>query len=208
MGNILTSDRAIRLALKAELQEKLNREYASCPYVKIIEELGVAHGIARVDLALVNGVIHGYELKSDLDTLDRLPWQIRIYEKVFDRVTLVVGKKHLHRGIEMIPEWWGVVIAKISDPDANKVSFYEIRKARKNPRRDDLSFAKLLWRQEALEILEERGEADGVRSKNRRTIYDRLIAVLSRATLGAEVRKRLCTREGWRSGLRYSLSDG
>ena len=60
--------------------------------VRIIEELGVKHGTARVDIAVVNGIMHGYEIKSDKDTLQRLPRQISTFNPIFDQLTLVVGK--------------------------------------------------------------------------------------------------------------------
>jgi len=203
-----TNDRAIRAALKAELQEIIDKEGSACPYIKIIDELGVAHGDARIDVAFVNGIIHGYELKSDVDSLDRLPWQVEIYGKVFEQITLIVGKKHLQRAIEIIPEWWGIKVAKFLSPDSERVLFYEIREARENSCQDDLSIAGLLWREEALSILEDLEEAEGVRSKTRNEIYKRLVAVLDPSDLRTRVRKQLCVRKGWRSDLRYSLSDG
>ncbi len=202
-----TNDRAIRLVVRAKLQEDLDRENLHCPHVKIIEELGVTHGAARVDLAVVNGVIHGYELKSDLDTLDRLPGQAKIYNLVFDRVTLVVGKSHLSRAIELVPDWWGITVAKASGYN-QEVSLYEIREAQENRTQDDKSIAALLWREEALGILEELGEAKGVRSKSRQAVYERLVTVLDKTTLREKVRKQLCVRTDWRSDRQYSLSDG
>jgi hypothetical protein len=205
--HLSTNDRAIRLVVKAKLQEDLNREIAHCPHVKIIEELGITHGAARVDIAVVNGVIHGYELKSDLDTLERLPWQVKIYNLVLDRMTLVVGKSHLSQAIELVPDWWGITVAKTSGSN-QEVSLYEIREARENCFQDNFSIAALLWREEALTILEEFGEAKGVRSKSRRAVYERLVTVLDQTTLRARVRKQLCVRTDWRSDLQYSLNDG
>jgi hypothetical protein len=60
--------------------------------VRIIEELGVVHGKSRIDIAVINGLMHGYEIKSDKDTLQRLPEQMNMYNSVFNKVTLVVGK--------------------------------------------------------------------------------------------------------------------
>jgi len=193
---ILTNDRKIRVALKAKLE-------ASCEgnmNTKIIEELGITHGAARVDIAVVNGVIHGYELKSDMDTLNRLPGQIKIYNSVLDQVTLVVGKNHLYKAIKIVPEWWGITIAKIIDSN-DTVSFYNIREPEQNPDQDSAAIAALLWRAEALSILEQIGQARGVRSKPRKDIYKRLAEVLNKQDLGAAVREQLRTRINWRSGL-------
>ena len=49
---------------------------------RIVEELGLCQGVARVDLAVVNGTIHGYEIKSERDTLTRLSGQAEIYNHI------------------------------------------------------------------------------------------------------------------------------
>lgn len=192
---ILTSDKLIRADFKTSLKNKYSD-------AMIVEELGITHGAARIDIAIINGEIHGYELKSDLDTLDRLPEQMRIYNSVLDKVTLVVGKKHLFEAINIVPEWWGIIIAKIAN-SSKKIAFYEIREADENPCQDKVAIASLLWREEALKILEEINQAKGVRSKPRKFIYERLVEVLDGPILRDTVRTHLCTRVNWRSDLQY-----
>src|SRR5271157_4235418 len=158
LGFAPTNDKVIRTALK----EKLWEEHGQESQVRIIEELGITHGAARVDIAVVNGIIHGYELKSDLDTLLRLPEQMRIYNSVLDQVTLVVGKNHLHEAINTVPEWWGITIAKVID-SSGAISFCKIREAEDNPEKNSVDIASLLWREEALQILEDIDQSRGVR---------------------------------------------
>lgn len=191
-----TNDKLIRSALIHNLEISHKGELRT----KIVEELGLTHGAARVDVAVVNGILHGYELKSDLDTLIRLPEQIKIYDSVLDKITLVVGKHHLHSAIKMIPDWWGILIAKISKSNG-KIVFCNIRKPEENPLKDSISIAKLLWREEALDILEQFNQADGIRSKRRQIIYERLAEVLDQKTLRKKVREYLFFRSNWRSDL-------
>lgn len=196
---VLTNDKVIRLALKRSLEEQCQNQVNT----KVIEELGITHGAARVDIAVVNGVIHGYELKSDLDTLQRLPSQIEIYNSVLDKVTLVVGKNHLHEAIKIIPEWWGVTVAKLTSLE-DGVSLYIIRDPEINPNQDRAeAMAALLWREEALGILERIGKADGFRSKTRKVIYERLAEVLEMNVLASIIRDQLRSRLNWRSDLQY-----
>ena len=61
----------VRTVLAAEVA----RRYKGDADTLIIHELGVCSGDARIDLAVVNGKLHGYEIKSDADTLKRLPAQ-------------------------------------------------------------------------------------------------------------------------------------
>src|SRR5204862_2293677 len=132
--------------------------YAKAPDTRILDELGLRHGIARVDIAVINGIIHGYELKSDKDNLKRLPHQIQIYSSVLDKVTLVVGMRHAHEATKLVPDWWGIKIARVGTRGA--LDFESFRTARMNPSLDPLSVCKLLWRDEALTLLNELGEAE------------------------------------------------
>jgi hypothetical protein len=75
------SDVAIRPALRSRLLV----EHAHDPETVLIEELGLRRGLVRVDIAVVNGLLHGYEIKSDRDSLRRLAKQVDVYSAVLDR---------------------------------------------------------------------------------------------------------------------------
>jgi len=191
-NKISTNDITIRSALK----KLLTNRHAQDEKVRIIEELGVQHGTARVDIAVVNGIMHGYEIKSDQDTLRRLPRQMEVFNSVFDKITLVVGKNHLYKAINIVPEWWGIMVAKSNNNGS--VIFNLIRGEEFNKNQDSVSIAKLLWREEALRILEKNKVADGFYSKPRDFIYKKLASVLDQEALSEEVREKLFLRADWR----------
>jgi|AntAceMinimDraft_9_1070365.scaffolds.fasta_scaffold08369_1 hypothetical protein len=191
-NKISTNDITIRSALK----KLLTNRHAQDEKVRIIEELGVQHGSARVDIAVVNGIMHGYEIKSDQDTLQRLPRQMDVFNSVFDKITLVVGKNHLYRAINIVPEWWGIMVAKSNNNGS--VIFNLIRGEEFNKNQDSVSIAKLLWREEALRILEKNKVANGFYSKPRDFIYKKLASVLDQEALSEEVREKLFLRADWR----------
>jgi hypothetical protein len=198
---IKTNDTIIRAALIKQLKSRHLRDKR----VRILEELGLSHGAARIDIAVVNGIMHGYEIKSDQDTLGRLPEQIEAYGSVFDKVTLVVGKDHLYDAINLIPEWWGLIVAKnIND----KVLFNRIREEGFNEGQDSISIARLLWRKEGLGILEKAGEAKGLYSKPRALIYEKLSAVFDRQVLCEKVRETIFVRTAWRPDAPLILNGG
>lgn len=197
-----TNDKIIRRALKKNLKNRHVRDHK----LRIVEELGIQHGVARIDVAVINGVMHGYEIKSDRDTLLRLPEQMDVYNSVFNQITLVVGRSHLYDAINIIPDWWGIMIAKIYADDS--VIFNYIREAKENIKQDSISIAKLLWRDEALEILEEAGQADGFRSKPRSFIYEKLSETFDQKTLEEKVREVLFFRKDWRVDAPLVLNDG
>lgn len=117
--------------LRQAVLRKVLAEYVKDPNSRVVEELGLQHGSNRVDIAVVNGVLHGYELKSEADNLDRLQGQIESYSKVFDRVTLVTTSNHLSHAVKQIPEWWGVKLA--SRGIRGGINISNVRKPRKIP---------------------------------------------------------------------------
>jgi hypothetical protein len=197
-----TNDKIIRTALKADLK----RLHAGDEKLRIVEEFCVEHGAIRIDIAVVNGLLHGYEIKSDRDTLLRLPEQMNAYNAVFDRVTLVVGKQHLYDAIKIVPDWWGLIIAKFGEHES--VVLNRVREAKENTSQSSVAIARLLWRAEALQLLHEIGQADGLRSKPRELIYERLAASLNQKSLEDRVRDVLFFREDWRSDAPLVLNGG
>jgi hypothetical protein len=185
--------------IRSALWKRLRLLHAGERGTKIFDELGLCEGLGRVDVAVVNSVLSGFEIKSDQDTLARLDDQQRIYSKVFDKVTLVVHGAHMDRASACVPAWWGVTQA--IGIGADTVAFIERRPAAANPAPDPLSIAQLLWRDEVIAILERRGLDYGVRSKPRRYAWERAASSIALAELSAEVRAAL-KRRRWRSARR------
>jgi hypothetical protein len=175
------------------------------PSTLIVEELGLRHGAGRIDIAVINGEFHGYELKSDQDTLRRLPKQIVVYNSVFDRVTLIATRHHIAQATEMIPDWWGVIVAE--DQVDGKINFKTIRSGSKNSSVSAHAIAKLLWRDEALQLLDKIGAINGMRSKSRGKIYGRIIELIDLPQLQDFVRNQLKSRKDWRSAEQQRQCD-
>jgi hypothetical protein len=184
--------------LRTGVKQTILARYANDPETRIFDELGVRHGAARIDIAVVNGIIHGFELKSDRDTLKRLPHQVRMYSSVFDKVTLVTTARHKEAAVSLLPEWWGIKIALANR--TGTLEFSDLREARDNPSLDIGAVSKLLWRAEALTLLDDFGEADSFRDKRRALVYARLAEVADLDTVRRRVRRQLKSRETWRVG--------
>lgn len=183
--------------VRKALHAKVLDEHHGDPNTLVLDELGLWYGLARVDIAVVNGRMHGFEIKSDCDTLDRLPEQALIYNRVLDRVTVVVGQAHSEAVRRIVPEWWGIKVATRGPRGA--VHFAELRAPTNNPTVDPVAIAALLWREELLEILDEMGAARGVRGKSRDVLSRRLTELLPLDDLRATVRARLKKRPLWRA---------
>lgn len=130
-------------------------EYLTDRTGKLIEEFNVDNGVSRADIVNISSSeLHGYEIKSDVDSLSRLPSQVHSYNKVFSKVTLVVGFDHLMQAIYIIPEWWGVILAK-RDGDGD-IKFSQIRRASINPSLDIVSLLHLLFKNEISVVMQSR----------------------------------------------------
>lgn len=183
----IPGDAEIRPALRSRVVEPMSVG----ENVAVIEELGICRGQVRVDLAVVNGRLDGYEIKSDRDSLRRLEGQVDLYSKVLDRATLVVGERHLAEAVDSLPAWWGVLRV---DPVSGPMRFEVVRQGDPNPGRDPRALAELLWLEEALALLEAHGAARGVRGKPRRVVWDRVCETCGIEEIGRTVRDRLRAR--------------
>ncbi|WOF43877.1 sce7726 family protein [Sphingopyxis indica] len=185
---------------------KLLRHAEACDDTLIIDELGLGHGACRVDIAVINGHIRGLEIKAEADTLVRLPRQIEAYGSVVDKATLIVAERHLRAAKEILPDWWGVVVAARSK--SGVVTFQRVRGEHINRGTDPMMIARLLWRDEVVAMLRSRGESERALRAPRTELYRLLTRSVSVRTLSRLVRDTLKAREGWRDRTRLSRYDG
>lgn len=191
-------------AIRAVLDSRLSRRFAADPDVTIRHELGVESGNRRVDVAVLNGHLAGWEIKSDEDTLSRLPDQAESFGRVMDYLTIVTTKKYLERCSEILPNHWGVEEA-ITGPRG--VRILNRRAPKINRQTDPFALAQLLWREEAMDELKIRGTAKGLSSSSRYFVWERLVETLSKKELRQVVLTRLKRRPVWTGG-RLQIPNG
>jgi hypothetical protein len=161
---------------------------------RIVEEMGIWSGSVRVDIAVINGSLSGYEIKSDRDTLGRLPFQQDLYSRVFDSVELIVGHRHVDKATAIVPKWWGVTLAT---DGAGEVILTPIRAAESNPAIDAFLVAQLLWKEEAIAVLDNYGLSRGWKSKRAKLVHQHLAASMPLDELRRHVRTALKKRTEW-----------
>lgn len=182
--------------VRKKLHNTISIEFLDDDDAVVIDELGLCQGEARIDIAVVNGSIHGYEIKSDSDTLERLPKQMNIYNKVMDTITIVAGKCHVGKIIDLVPEWWGILQAeKVSKDVINLIS---IREPKNNTQINPYCLAQLLWKEEALDLLTMLGLEKGYLSKPRKIIWNKLANSVPLHQLQLFVRQQLKIRKNHR----------
>lgn len=193
----LVSSTAMRdLEIRRALRQRLTTDFGGDPTTLIVEELGICRGTVRADMAVVNGALKGFEIKSERDNLSRLPGQASAYNKVFDTVTIVVAARHLRNVEAMVPAWWSIFRA--DDNGRACPDLVRIRGEGLNLDVDPFALVQLLWRDEALQAVEANGLAAGLRSKPRRYLWSALAENVKLADLRELVRMQLKSRTRWR----------
>lgn len=188
--------------LRAIALRRLFLRAQQCTDTLVLQELGLAHGASRVDIAVINGHIRGVEIKAEADTLDRLPRQVLAYGLVVDHATLLASERHLPAALELLPSWWGVICARRV---ANgSIVFRRLREERVNRETDAVSLARLMWRDEVHAVLSGMGCEPRLLREPRAALYAELARRLPKAQLAALVRLTLKNRTNWRDRPRPS----
>jgi hypothetical protein len=196
-GQILqSSDRELRDAL----HRKVLKDHHLCPSTVVVDELGLAHGKIRVDVAVLNGYLHGYEIKSSKDNLSRFTNQLHEYQKCFQKLTIIAAPNHIGDVSCAVPAWCGIIEAR-KGPRGG-ISFATIRKSQLNPKVDSLALAHLLWRKEAIELLNRFGKTQKELSAPRKRLYEMIASETSSTELVSWIKEKFTEREAWRSDLR------
>jgi hypothetical protein len=176
--------------LRGLVHERLAEQHGNDREAVIVDELAICSARARVDIALVNGMLSGFEIKSDVDGFTRLASQATQYCRVFNHLTLVCAPRHVQSAIDRLPAWWAIWAV---EPRA-ACPIDVVQRGADNPRVCIRATAGLLWRDEMLELLADHGMANGMLSKPRRDLVATLVAAFDEATLCTEVRTRLRLR--------------
>ncbi|CAI2528623.1 Uncharacterised protein [Serratia ficaria] len=182
--------------VRQAVHRKILKEHHKDPGTLIIDEFVMNLGASRADIAVINGLMHGYELKSKSDNLLRLPAQVEFYSSVMDKVTLVVSECHVQEATKIVPDWWGIKIA--TEGVRNAIHLHTERTNRMNPSVNKVSLSMLLWKDEMLSILASYGLERGLKSKPRRFLWLKLSECLDLDQLRDEVRSKLKARINWR----------
>ena len=137
-----TNDREIRDKLLKNLRSDKNN-------IKVINELDLHRAI--IDIATIDKKYFcGYEIKSDKDNLSRLPLQMQIYDWVLDKITIVIGESKLSEVNSIIPDFWGIIIARNED---GKINLIEKKKSKLNKYISKNWLSMKLWRSDIVDIL-------------------------------------------------------
>ncbi len=195
-------DRQIRISFHHKCLGKYHNDSATL----VIDELGLQHGKCRADIAVLNGQLIGYEIKSDTDSLRRLNHQVTVYNSVFDHIVAIIASCHLKEAVGMLPEWWGII--SVTEGKRGALFFRTIKRSKQNKSVNDYAIAQLLWRNEAQEILATLGVHGKDLRKKRANLYSHIVSKLDSSELRRIVKEYLMNRTNWRCPSLLFPNDG
>lgn len=166
----------------------------------VVPEMNILNGYVRIDVAVINGALHGYEIKSDNDTLKRLPRQSEYYSKVFDEMVLVTTERYVNDVKNIIPSWWGVKYYNKKNELKTK------RKGKFNRNVDPFSRLTLLWKDELIELLS-RYSDKLYKSKTKLALIDVILKEVPKDVIMEYTREILKARTNWRAVSILQLCD-
>jgi hypothetical protein len=178
---------------EAEVRQSLRAvAMASAPSAEAIYEFWVPKSNERADVVLIGSTIAAFEIKTERDTLKRLPRQADAYGRVFDRCHAVLACRHVKKALEILPPWWGVQVI-----DEN-LSFSTLRPAQHNEAVDPEILVRLLWREEAYAALCKLGAGPDPRA-GRFRLWEMLLMAVDVGELKSVVREALLRRDPTRA---------
>ncbi len=180
-------DRDIREPMFEFLEEQYGK-------IRILEEKQM--GRSRADIVMVlPEAVAGIEIKSDADSYARLKRQVKDYDLFFDYNYVAVGSSHGFHIEEHVPSWWGIITAEaVREGGKDKIDFYVLREAQKNPKRNLKQKLGLLWRPELAHIQEINGMAR-YREKSKAFVVGKILEKVPEETLAKQISEELFQRD-------------
>lgn len=111
---------ASALAIRYDPGEKTVKYHLTKAHLSRPDEVSLFEFVVdsnRLDFGRVNGQSYAYEIKTELDSLDRLSSQVESYSQAFEHVWVVVHPTHLGRVAAMIPSYCGIQTYRLGPGD-------------------------------------------------------------------------------------------
>jgi len=177
------NDRVIRKSLITKLNNRSKKPNA------IIEELRVHNGNAIADVVALYKDAHCYEIKSDLDKIERAIAQGSFYNPSFRKISLVTTKKHIKKALDIAPPFWGILLA---EPTKKEVKISTIRKATLNSNFSKNLALLTLWKAEMLNLIPH--DTNKYKRINRDTLTKIISSNLKKTEVSQEISNALAKR--------------
>ncbi|GAA4329567.1 hypothetical protein GCM10023149_34310 [Mucilaginibacter gynuensis] len=180
--------------IRQKLKDSKLIHFANDGSSKIVDEFSFPSTKSRIDVAVINCSLHGYEIKSASDTLRRLPNQLLGYSKILDYLHVVTEPKYVTQLEKIIPEWVGLIVCQETN---GEIIFSDIKLAKANLNKEAFHIAKLLWREELLGVLKE-NNIKHIKKHRNWLLCETLANNLELELISEIVRNKLKSRVDWK----------
>lgn len=145
---------------------------------------------SKADIVIFNGTSHVYEIKTELDNVDRLKTQIENYKKVFEYINIVTVEAKVETIKKLVDDDVGIIVL------TERYTLRSIRKAKSRLKSlDKIALFNMLRKDEYLKIIQEQFECiPNVPNTKIYTAAKELFISLSVEEAHNEVLKSLKTR--------------
>lgn len=122
----------------------------------VINEMVVANWSRRADIAVANGRLYGFEIKSHFDTLKRLPGQVESFQAHFDKVVVVAASKFIKTLERDYPSEIGILeVYEVS----GRAKLRQVRAGRISEVKDIFKLTSLITKSELERFVRQKGIA-------------------------------------------------
>lgn len=145
---------------------------------KICEEQTFHNGKVIADVAMISqGGVHIYEIKGDLDKIERIKRQSEYYNKCASKLSLVTTERHLKKALEILPQHWGIILVLKNE---ERIFFKYIRKSSTNYTFCKQTALMTLWKSELTEAFLKTTNMNPKSSATREQLADEISKVLTK----------------------------
>ncbi len=148
--------------------EKVLKYYLARERVSVSDEVTafeIKVRSSRLDLGRINGKSYALEIKTELDSLEKLSRQLCDYSHVFEYVTVVAHESHYNKIPTTIPEHCGIRVYSV---ERGTVRFRALRKPKHSPSLDMTTQVKSLSSRELEFVLRSIGSPSSSMSREER----------------------------------------
>lgn len=171
--------------LRIRLLEYVSELYFGCDYFAAVEAR-YSMSARRADVLVVADHTHAFEIKSDLDRLDRLPAQLSDYRQTFDLLTVVTTPARVNQVEKLIEKTDGLLIV-----DAKALQF--VKRPQPNTRlskTDIISMCSKSALKKSLDVNNHKIQLSELQSLAEETLSIAAIKSIALAELSRRFRKR------------------
>ena len=189
-------EKILDIDIRHKMKSSILKDFIIDDQSRIVEEFALCYVDARIDIAVINGSLYGYEIKSESDDLRRLPSQMMAYLKIFDYLTVVTSENHINEVFITSPGQCGIVLVK-RDDTSKQSNLTEIRPPLKNEFIEKQALIQLLWKDELLDVLSNY-QIRGYKSKSKPLLWDIISDLVPIDEISTIVREKIKARSNWR----------